>query len=129
MGEEQGHEAPLPPGALTVRMDERPGALVVVVAGEVDMLTSPQLRMVIDEALAKLADRALVIDLTGVTFFGSPGLQVLAVAAIRVRRAGEEAALRVVATHVALRPIQITGLDSVVRLYDTTDAALADRSG
>jgi anti-sigma B factor antagonist len=110
-------------------MDERPGALVVVVAGEVDMLTSPQLRMAIDEALAKLADRALVIDLTGVTFFGSPGLQVLAVAAIRVRRAGEEAALRVVATHVALRPIQITGLDSVVRLYDTTDAALADRSG
>ena len=129
MGEEQGDEAPLPPGALTVRTDERPGALVVVVAGEVDMLTSPQLRMAIDEALVKLGDRALVVDLSGVTFFGSAGLQVLAVAAIRIRRAGEEAALRVVATHVALRPIQITGLDSVVRLYDTTDAALADRSG
>ena len=48
-----------------------------------------------------------------------------AVAANRVREPGGAAGLRVVAAHAALRPIQITGLDAVLRLYETAEEALA----
>jgi hypothetical protein len=43
-----------------------------------------------------------------------------------VREAGGAAALRVVATRAALRPIQITGLDALIRLYETAEETLDD---
>ena len=54
----------------------RDGALVVVVQGELDMATSPQL----DEALAEARDTnaaSILVDLKGVSFIDSTGLNVL----------------------------------------------------
>lgn len=116
-----------PVQSLTVEVDERPAAVVITVAGEVDMLTAPQLRTAVDDAIARLAGRVLVLDLARITFFGSPGLQVLAIAAGELRRDDAAPGLRVATggAHAVLRPVQITGLDAVLRLYDTVDAALA----
>jgi anti-sigma B factor antagonist len=126
MGDTEKDRTPsFPAGSLTVHAEDRPDAVVLVVVGEVDTLTAPQLRAVVDDAVARLDDRPLVLDLTGVTFFGSSGLQILALTANRVREPDGSSGLRVAAAYATLRPIQLTGLDAVLRLYDTAEAALA----
>jgi anti-sigma B factor antagonist len=62
------------------------GTAVVAVRGEVDLYTAPRLWEAIDAAMAG-TPRELVIDLSGVTFLDSTGLNVL------------------VQTHKRLRPI------------------------
>ena len=51
-------------------------AIVVAVAGELDMLTGPSLQNHLDKALAARPTR-LIVDLSGVSFMGATGLAVL----------------------------------------------------
>ncbi|MEU7528233.1 STAS domain-containing protein [Saccharothrix sp. NPDC042600] len=102
----------------------RRGALVVHVTGEVDMETCDDLRAAIVEALA--ADpRALVLDLDGVTVFGSIGLSLL----IEVRHRAEARRIGfAVATErrAVLRPLTETGvIDLLVLRADVEEAAEA----
>ncbi|HKS51634.1 MAG TPA: STAS domain-containing protein, partial [Pseudonocardiaceae bacterium] len=54
-------------------------ALVVTVAGEVDVLTIKRLRAALAAGFDQLrGGEVLIIDLTDVTFLGSPGLQTAA---------------------------------------------------
>lgn len=101
-----------------LRTEERPGAVVVTVGGEIDGWTAPQLRQELDTAQRQAG--TLVVDLTAVTFLGSPGLRVLLDAAV------DGAPLRVVVDHArpVVRPLEITGLDTVLATYDTVDDAL-----
>ncbi len=50
-------------------------ATIVSVTGEVDILTAPQLGVVLNRLLAE--DRSVIIDLSAVTFLDSSGLAVL----------------------------------------------------
>ncbi|MEV0073809.1 STAS domain-containing protein [Amycolatopsis sp. NPDC050768] len=104
---------------VTVRRHER--AAVVTVAGEIDLVTAPEL----DEIVTGVVDESpevLVVDLRKVTFLSSAGLQVLAAAH---QRLGERR-LRVVSTsHVTTRPLTSTGLDTWIGLFTTVDEALA----
>ncbi|WP_216901183.1 STAS domain-containing protein [Nocardia alni] len=102
--------------------------LVMSVRGEVDALTAPGLQAEI-ENLREIIERteqytALVIDLSKVGFLGSAGLSVLQFAA----QMTEPRPLRVTASPVARRVIQVTGLDRLVDLYDDLPSALADAS-
>jgi anti-sigma B factor antagonist len=97
-------------------------ALVVEVAGELDILTAPRL---LDALRALLRERSpvLVVDLSAVEFMGSAGLFVLAETH---RDAGTHTSLRIVAPgRVTLRPLQVTGLDTVLNLYRSRPDALA----
>lgn len=100
------------------------GAVVVAAVGEVDMLTSPQLRSVVSEQFADDAGVELVVlDLDGVTFLGTSGLAVL----IEVREAAHAAGveLRIVSTsRRVLRPLTIAGLVPLFDIHDSVDAAL-----
>jgi anti-sigma B factor antagonist len=102
-------------------------AVVVVVAGEIDMLTAARMQ----EALfAQLTPRPelMVVDLEEVGFLGSMGLTALALTARAAREQGVE--LRVVATSRAtLRPLEITGMASDLAVYASREEALADRFG
>ena len=95
--------------------------VVVGVAGEVDHTTVGALHFELATALALATPPApVVLDLTGVTFFGSAGLTELVE---QHKRAGGP--LRVVAAHRrVLRPIQLTELDRMLRLFPTRDSAL-----
>jgi anti-sigma B factor antagonist len=100
-------------------------ALVVTVAGEIDVLTVDRLRAAVAGGFEKLPDGAvLVIDLTNVTFLGSPGLQALVDATRAARRRREP--LRIVVDHTrpVVRPIELAGLDDVLALYSTLDEAV-----
>lgn len=100
------------------------GCPVLSVAGEIDALTAPMLQAAIRSGLSENGPGQLVLDLTAVTFLGSAGLAVLVGA---VREAGRQhASLRIVAdnTRPVLRPIEVTGLDSVLPVYNTVRDAL-----
>jgi anti-sigma B factor antagonist len=97
-------------------------AVVVTVAGEVDMLSAPQVAEAIHTALAA-RPAALIVDLSKVAFLASAGMTVLMTAQAEVVPPTRFA---VVADGAATsRPIKLTRLDSVLSLYGTLDSALS----
>ncbi|MCE6999154.1 STAS domain-containing protein [Saccharothrix sp. S26] len=84
------------------------GVVVVAVAGELDMATVPAVEEFVRRRLGGVS-RALVLDLSGVTFLGSTGINLLI--ALRSRCEEQGAALRLVATtRVVLQPLALTDL-------------------
>lgn len=100
----------------------RDGWRVIAVAGELDVVSAPEVRSAAMRALSEGATD-LVFDLARVEFIDSFGLGVLVGALKRVRAA--EGRLRLVVTEPRVRDLfKLTGLDSVFDLVDTVDAAL-----
>lgn len=99
--------------------------VVITVAGEVDSVTAPRLGRSLDGVLATAAG-VVVVDLVRVTFLASTGLSALLDAH---RATGPGSPLRVVVDHArpVIRPIQITGLDAVLTLFDSVEDALRGR--
>jgi anti-sigma B factor antagonist len=100
-------------------------ALVITVAGEIDQFTVNRLRTAVNAGFNELrGGEILVVDLTAVTFFGSPGLQALVDVTEAAKQRREP--LRIVVDHnrPVIRPLQITGLGDVLALYDTVEQAL-----
>jgi anti-anti-sigma factor len=103
---------------LTVTGSDLPGDVAVVHAvGEVDLATAAILVTAIDDALDN-KPAELVVDLTGVGFFGSVGIGALIEANRRAKNP-----LRVVVTPAIRRLIDIVGLSDVLSLYDRLDEA------
>jgi anti-sigma B factor antagonist len=100
------------------------GTLVVEVAGEVDLDTAPQLHAAIVDAIDRTADAGPIIDLTRVSFLGSAGLTVLLRATRHAEARSEQLPIVVDANRPVIRPIELTGLDVVLRLYHSVDEAL-----
>lgn len=100
-------------------------AFVVAVAGELDMLTTPRLRTAVDEALTRADGAAVVIDLTEVSFLGSPGLSALVEAVSKATKRGGPLRIVVDNARPVIRPIELAGLDELLALYETVEEALA----
>jgi anti-sigma B factor antagonist len=97
--------------------------VVVSVSGMVDMLTAPQLTEAIATAAAK-APAGLIVDLSKVEFLSSAGMSVLVAAHGDVTLS---ARFGVVADGSATsRPITLLGINDLVALYRTLDAAVSD---
>ncbi|WP_370967303.1 STAS domain-containing protein [Amycolatopsis sp. cg9] len=98
-------------------------AVVLVVSGEVDLLSASVLSDAITGVLAD-PPRLLVVDLTEVSFLASIGITAL----LEARRgAGAGTRVRVVAPErsVVARTLQLTGLRETLAVTATRDAALA----
>jgi anti-sigma B factor antagonist len=101
------------------------GQIVIQVGGEVDMLTSPQLRSaVLDHFGNDSGVELVVLDLDGVTFLGTSGLAVLIEVREAAHSAGVELRLACTARRV-LRPLTIAGLIPLFDIHDSVDRALA----
>jgi anti-anti-sigma factor len=97
--------------------------VVVTVTGEVDMITAPELRACLRQNVD--GRRAVVLDLSGVSFLASAGLAVLIEALRHSQRCGAD--LRLVVTSRAVRrPLQATGLGEVFALHETVAEALRE---
>ncbi|MBB5960682.1 anti-anti-sigma factor [Saccharothrix tamanrassetensis] len=109
---------------LQVESGSRGPAVVVRVAGELDMHTSEVLERELRQAVDSVLPPApVVLDLDGVTFMGSPGLSLMLEQ--HVRCAGRGSQFRVVASHRAvLRPLELTELDNVFAVLPTVEQAL-----
>ena len=113
------------PDLLTVTHDHRDDALVVHVAGEIDVSTGPTLKGALAAACstARGSSHRLVLDLTGVRFLGSAGVHLLA--ATRLHCTQHDIPLSIVATtRAVLASLRSTGQDRLLRITDTVDAAL-----
>jgi anti-sigma B factor antagonist len=95
---------------------------VVHVCGELDLLTAPMLQAEVDKHL-KPPPPVLVMDLTGITFFGASGIAVLLDARNRTARAATS--LRLVnRTRVVARPLELLHLNLLFRTYPDLAGAL-----
>ncbi|WP_158263075.1 STAS domain-containing protein [Amycolatopsis sp. CA-128772] len=111
--------------AVRVRLhstEDLAGALVLEVAGQIDLLTSGQLADAVTAALPRRPP-VLVINLSAVTFLDSTGLSVLA----QAHAATTGTAVRVVAIEDGMprRAMTLTGMDQLLPVFATPAAALA----
>ena len=97
-------------------------AIVVALAGELDLYNAPALREALLEAAAR-APRRLVVDLSEVTFVDSTALGAL----VQARSAladGSDFALAAPGLE-ARRALEVSGLDRHFVVHDTVESALA----
>jgi len=109
--------------ALSIRVHDEPGYVVITPVGEIGVTNSGRLR----DQLFGLADggRPLVADLDQVSLVDAAGLGVLVGAAHRVAAYG--ANLYVVCTQQeTLRRFAATGVDRQIQLVRTVDEAVRD---
>ena len=109
-------------GTPVAGVEERDGAVIVRLAGELDLYNAHAVR---DELLAA-ADRGperLVVDLSGLTFIDSTGLGVLIEA--RTRLSNRRAFLLAAPGLETRRALEISGLDRHFAVHDSVDGAIA----
>jgi anti-sigma B factor antagonist len=100
------------------------GFIVVQVSGVLDLATTPELRSSLQHALDEGA-RAVVLDLTGVRFIDSTTLGMIAWLHTQVQERGGRVC--VAATEpIVLRVLELTSMDRVIRIYDSSQAAEDD---
>jgi anti-sigma B factor antagonist len=126
------HGAPLLDGRggrMQLSIDHRlHGEMVIVtVSGEIDVLSSGQLREYL-HALIKDGRVHLVVDLSGVEFLDSTGLGVLVAVHHRLQ-ASDGSMVFVGATERVRNVFHITRLTRVFPLFDTLDEALEASAG
>jgi anti-sigma B factor antagonist len=111
---------------LTVRTEVRDNAVVLLFAGDIDLVTAPIVNQAVKTALQQAPD-VLVVDLGGVGFLASAGLAELVTGH---RLAGERTAFRVVApSRATSRPLEMVGFTEVFGVFPTLDDALATPEG
>ena len=100
------------------------GQVVLNVGGEVDMLTSGQLRDAVLDQFATPGVELVVLTLDDVTFLGTSGLAALIEVREAAHRTGTELRLVCTARRV-LRPLSIAGLVPLFDIHDSLERALA----
>ena len=103
---------------------ERSGtSRIVRVSGEIDLATAPRLHQALGEFTAGAG--TVIIDLTGVSFIDSSGLNVLMQSRERLTAEGQPSLLRLVVSRPAIqRVFDVTGLTAVFDVFATVDEAL-----
>jgi anti-sigma B factor antagonist len=96
-----------------VEVSGDPSAPIVVVRGEVDVATSPQLRNELNALIARGA-RAITIEFGEVSFVDSSGLGVLVGTYKRLRDEGD-GSIHIVGAQASVRKVfEITGLEAAL---------------
>jgi anti-sigma B factor antagonist len=95
---------------------------IVTISGEIDLYTAPRLHSELAALLAEGMPARVVINMSGVEFCDSTGMNVLLSCLRRARERGGE--LEIADPKPAVRKIlQVTGLDSVFTLVEDPDAS------
>jgi anti-sigma B factor antagonist len=96
---------------------------VVAVSGEIDLYTAPKLHAELAAAVTGEGGARVVVDMAGVEFCDSTGMNVLLAALRRARERGGELVLA--GPRPAVRKIlQVTGLESVFTVVDDPAATV-----
>jgi len=113
---------------LCVDVQRRDGIAVVVrVTGELDTLTAPAVDAQLTDLQADLAESAaLVLDLSDLTFMSSAGLALLVTHHERCAEQGNRLVVVAGNNRTVLRPMRITGLDTMLDLVATVADATGD---
>lgn len=106
---------------VTSRLEQ--GATVLAVRGELDLATYPTLEHEIDRVLAS-APELVVLDLAELQFMDVAGLRALLRLDQRLRREGRRLAVAAIPA-ASGRLLTLTGQEQALRLFESTDEALA----
>ena len=106
---------------LKITIERAQDVCVVSVAGEIDVYTSPSLKMALVDAADDGCD-VLVVDMEGVDFIDSSGLGVLVGVLRRVKEVGGHMRL-VCGRENVVKIFRITGLDKAFSIFATVDEA------
>lgn len=113
-------------GEVLVEVTASDGCLVIRVSGELDYVSSPALIEKLQPLIAR-GERSIVLDLSGVTFCDSSGLNTLLLARQQADQRGAELAVACVPPQ-PLRVLTMTGADQLLLVRDTvTEAGTALR--
>ncbi len=105
---------------LNISTSSQGGHAVVTASGELDLYTAPRLQTALAALLREPVDR-VVVDLSGVEFCDSTGMNVLLAAMKRVKENG--GTFELAAPRPAVRRIlQVTGLDTVFDIHEAVPA-------
>jgi anti-sigma B factor antagonist len=106
------------PTAFDLHAASSPTGWVLTVRGDVDACTAPRLADLLLDVLARPGTADVDLDLREVTFLDSAGLTALVAAHQEAQRTG--CLLRVTpgTARAVVRPLQITGLTSVLDIVD-----------
>lgn len=115
----------VPPQEIEVSRRTTDGAAIVKVIGEVTLTTSSDVLREVMAGVEEADERVCIVDLTDVTFLGSPGIAMLVIASSQASSLGGALRIVVDSGHPVVRPIQVTGLIDVLTLYNSVDEALA----
>lgn len=116
----------MPETTVSIATADREGSAVVVVAGEVDAHTAPEVRSALDDALERSLGGGfrIIVDLTDVSFLDSTGLGVFVTTLKHVRE--REGSLDLVITSPrVLKVFTLTGLDVLIPIHESLQDALA----
>ncbi|MET9000239.1 STAS domain-containing protein [Amycolatopsis sp. NPDC004169] len=111
------------PSAMTMSVTATAEATTVAIRGEIDLPVLHRLRTRLGEEL-DLAPRALVLNLSQVSFCGAGAITELLVAASEAHVSGVPFAIAA-RQRAVLRPIRVLELDRVLPIHRTVEAALA----
>jgi anti-sigma B factor antagonist len=91
---------------------------LVIATGEIDLYTAPRLQSELAAVIASAAPASrVVVDMSGVEFCDSTGMNVLLAAQRRARESGGD--LQLASPRPAIRKVlQVTGLESVFTVLD-----------
>lgn len=106
------------PDGLAIHSTRTAGACVITLAGDVDATTAPALEGVLLRSLDDPGVSEVHVDLRGVDFLDSAGLTVLVVAHRAAQSSGRGLSLRCGSSRAVLRPLEITGLLTVLTVVD-----------
>jgi anti-sigma B factor antagonist len=102
---------------LKVSIRSQGGRVIMSLGGEIDLYTAPRLHGELDSILAGDAPAQIVVDMSGVEFCDSTGMNVLLGAHRRARELGGD--LELAAPRPTIRKIlQVTGLETVFTVLD-----------
>ena len=105
---------------LNVSSTSQGGHAIVTASGELDLYTAPRLQTALASLLRESVDR-VVVDLSGIEFCDSTGMNVLLSAMKRLKEQG--GTLELAAPRPAVRRIlQVTGLDTVFSVHEAVPA-------
>jgi anti-anti-sigma factor len=111
---------------LSAKLTEIDGVPVLQVHGEIDLYTAPEFRDALQQGVGQ-DPRALIVDLSDISYIDSAGLGAL-LAAFKMLSV-HDAELYIVTNPQSpgvRRVMEITRLDTLMKLYDSLDDALKD---
>jgi anti-sigma B factor antagonist len=116
-----------PPTEFEVTTEQRNGARVVRVSGEVDISTHERL----GEHLVSEADAGefVVVDLSSCSVIDSSGIRALLLGHKATKTAGPGRFAIVATSPQVARVLELTGVDDAISLYDSVEDALANQKG
>lgn len=103
-------------GAFAIRIDFAERAVVVAIRGDLDALTAPTVRAIVD-TLQEQGHSRITLDLSAVTFLAAGGLGLIAGTAAQLRQAGGDLTLRSPGAQV-VRMLDMTGISGRIVVED-----------